>query len=62
MDYVNEYRLRCAANMLASSTENMTEIAAACGFSSPSHFSKLFREKYHVTSSEGLLFLQQNEQ
>lgn len=50
MQYLLKYRiLQGADRLLASPTENVSEIAAACGFDSPSNFSKLFRRYFGAT-------------
>ena len=46
MEFINDFRLNQAASLLSSTDQNITEIAAACGFNSSSYFGKLFKEKY----------------
>lgn len=41
--YLMQMRLHRARNLLVQSEQSITEIAVACGFSSNSHFSKVFR-------------------
>ncbi len=48
MAYLNDYRLAKAADLLAGTEQNVTEICFACGFADTSYFIKLFREKYGV--------------
>ena len=48
MAYLNDYRLAKAADLLAGTEQNVTEICFACGFADTSYFVKLFREKYGV--------------
>ncbi len=48
VEYINEYRLSCAANLLSTTNEPVTSICLKCGFSNPSYFGKLFRKAYGV--------------
>lgn len=41
-------RLECAKRMLEEGKKNMAEIAYECGFSTPSHFSRCFSDKYGI--------------
>ena len=41
--YILNYRLQVAEEMLLDTTESILSIALACGFANPSHFSKSFR-------------------
>lgn len=45
MEYLCEYRLSRAAQLLAGTDETVFHISYSCGFNSPSYFSKLFKEK-----------------
>jgi AraC family transcriptional regulator len=47
--YVREFRLSKACEKLQSRTDSITDIALACGFSSHSHLTHLFRERYGIT-------------
>lgn len=50
--FINEYRLSKALQMLKRNEKNISEIAFETGFSSPSYFSKRFRERYgHLPSA-----------
>ncbi len=50
--FINEYRLNNALQMLKRNEKNISEIAFETGFSSPSYFSKRFRERYgHLPSA-----------
>ena len=42
-------RLERARDLIRQTTLSITEIALACGFSSPGHFSKCYRERYGLT-------------
>ena len=46
MEFVQHVRLRAAAQMLAASNLPIKEVAAAVGFSSRSHFSRVFAEQF----------------
>lgn len=52
VEYLNEYRISKGADMLLSSENNVTEIAAACGFSSSSYFAECFLRVMKCTPSE----------
>ena len=41
--YIHNYRLQVAEEMLLETSESILAIGLACGFSNPSHFSKSFR-------------------
>ena len=47
--YLVEYRLQCAKQMLSQENTTIAEIAHRCGFSTPSYFVKLFRKAVGVT-------------
>jgi AraC-like DNA-binding protein/mannose-6-phosphate isomerase-like protein (cupin superfamily) len=47
--FVTELRLRRAEMLLATTSASLTAIAYRCGFSSPSYFSKCFRQTQGVT-------------
>lgn len=49
IEYLNDYRLSQAANMLITTELSAVEIGLACGFESQSYFGKLFKENYGVT-------------
>lgn len=51
-DYVMDYRLEQARQLLQGGNLPVTEIGMRCGFGSPSYFGKCFREKYGVTPRE----------
>jgi len=52
IEYLTEYRLSHAANMLRETDKSVAQIATECGFSSSSYFGKLFKEKYAVSPSQ----------
>ncbi len=47
--YYMELRLQKARNLLMQTDMSVINVALACGFSSPSHFSKCYRTQYHTT-------------
>ncbi len=47
-DYINNFRLEKAKDLLTNSTMNISEIAYSCGFTSPNYFSTSFKTKYGV--------------
>lgn len=51
-DYVNHVRFKYALEDLLYSNKNITKIAVDCGFSNPSAFNKVFREKYGISPTE----------
>ncbi len=47
--YYMELRLQCARNLLMQTDMSVINVALACGFTSPSHFSKCYRAQYDTT-------------
>ena len=47
--YYMEMRLHKARNLLLQTDMSVINVALACGFSSPSHFSKCYRAHYRIT-------------
>lgn len=47
--YYMELRLQKARNLLMQTDMSVINVAIACGFSSPSHFSKCYRSHYNTT-------------
>ena len=47
--YIMDLRLHRARNLIVQSDQAITEIAMACGFTSTSHFSKVYREHFGNT-------------
>ena len=52
VNYLTEVRLTNAARMLKATSENVSEVAAACGFREPNYFSRIFKRKFGVTPRE----------
>lgn len=51
-DFLDDWRIRHAAQLVANSNDPVGLIAEQSGFSSRSHFNTLFREKFKMTPSE----------
>ena len=51
-EYLNDCRVRRAANMLTETTASITDIALNCGFGSASYFCRIFRRFMHASPSE----------
>lgn len=51
IDYLNYYRIECAAEQLSLSYVSITEIALSCGFNDLSYFNRLFKRSKGVTPS-----------
>ena len=49
MKYLNDFRLEVAAEKLATTDSSAASIAAQCGFTSPSYFGKVFKERFGRT-------------
>ncbi|WMJ22635.1 AraC family transcriptional regulator [Paludicola sp. MB14-C6] len=49
IDYLNYYRIECAAELLCSTFDNVTEIALSCGFNELSYFIKTFKRYKNIT-------------
>ncbi len=52
IDYLNYYRIECAAELLQMGEKNVTETAFACGFNDLSYFIKLFNRYKGVSPRE----------
>ncbi|WP_350332884.1 GlxA family transcriptional regulator [Coralliovum pocilloporae] len=50
--YYLELRLARARDLILKSRISISEICLSCGFSSPSHFSKCYKDQYGITPSE----------
>ena len=47
--YINELRINYAVSLLQSTRMSVLDIALACGYSNPSHFSQLFKKQTGVS-------------
>ena len=65
LQFLLNVRLQAAADLLANSTLNVTEIARKCGFSDPNYFTRKFRQQIGVNPSDyrkrGTVSLQQRD-
>ena len=52
IDFLNSYRLQMSAEKLVTTSEQITEIAYACGFGQPSYFNRLFLKEYNMTPNQ----------
>ena len=52
INYLNEYRIRMAAQMLLQTDKSIITISEDCGFSSSSYFSKLFQKVMGYTPKD----------
>ncbi len=52
IDYLNFYRIECAAEFLQLGEMNVTEIAFACGFNDLSYFIKMFKKQKNMSPRE----------
>lgn len=52
IDFLNNYRLQMGAEKLVTTSEQITEIAYACGFGQPSYFNRLFLKEYNMTPNQ----------
>ncbi len=50
--YLNKIRISCAAELLASDGQSISEIAFACGFDDSLYFSRAFKKIYGISPSE----------
>lgn len=50
--YYMEMRLDKARNLLIQTNKSVTEVAMACGFESPGHFTRVYRAAFGVTPSQ----------
>ncbi|MCL6445591.1 MAG: AraC family transcriptional regulator [Alicyclobacillus sp.] len=52
IQYINEYRINCAANLLSATNKSVMDIALDVGFDNLSYFIKVFRSLKQCTPSE----------
>ena len=52
VQYLLQYRLLKASELLKQTDMNITDIGTSCGFSEMSYFTKCFRRQYHATPSQ----------
>lgn len=52
VDFVKEFRLKRALDLIERDMDSITQIAYSTGFNNPSYFSKCFKERYGMLPSE----------
>lgn len=52
VDYLNYYRIECAAELLCATEDSVTDIALSCGFNDLSYFIRLFRHYKGSTAGQ----------
>lgn len=52
IEYINDYRLNIASNMLLTTRYQITEVAASIGITNLSYFNRIFKKKFHMTPKE----------
>jgi AraC-like DNA-binding protein len=53
-EFIKSFKLKLASKMLMESGESISEIAYRTGFSTPSYFTKCFKEQYKMSPSQYL--------
>ena len=52
MDYLKDYRIQQACDLLKNSAQDLTSIGIACGFGSGSYFTQTFKDALRMTPSQ----------
>ncbi len=52
IEYINNYRLNIASNLLLTTRVQITEVAASIGITNLSYFNRIFKKKFHMTPKE----------
>ncbi len=52
IDYLNYYRIECAAEQLRLSDLSVTEVALSCGFNDLSYFNRMFKRRKNMTPTQ----------
>ena len=52
IDYINDYRLNIATNLLETTDIQVMEIANKVGISNVSYFNRIFKKKFNLTPKE----------
>lgn len=52
IEYINEYRLNIAANLLLTTRMRITEVAVSIGITNLSYFNRIFKKKFNLTPKE----------
>ncbi len=52
IEYINDYRLNIATNLLLTTSMQITEVSTSIGITNLSYFNRIFKKKYHMTPKE----------
>ncbi len=52
IEYINDYRLNVASNLLLTTSMQITEVSTSIGITNLSYFNRIFKKKYHMTPKE----------
>lgn len=52
IEYLNQYRLSTAANLLRTTDDSIMDISFECGYNNVSYFNRAFKKKYNMTPKE----------
>ena len=52
IEYLNQYRLSTAANLLKTTNDSIMDISFECGYNNVSYFNRAFKAKYNMTPKE----------
>ena len=52
IEYLNQYRLSTAANLLKTTDNSIMDISFECGYNNVSYFNRAFKAKYNLTPKE----------
>ena len=52
IEYINDYRLNVATNLLLTTGMQITEVAQSIGITNLSYFNRIFKKKYNMTPKE----------
>ena len=52
IEYLNQYRLSTAANLLKTTDNSIMDISFECGYNNVSYFNRAFKTKYNLTPKE----------
>lgn len=61
-EYIQNRRLEEAMSLLSRGIDSVSEVVYAIGFSSRSHFAKIFKDKYNVSPSQFIKNVQKNQE
>ncbi|MGN0471151.1 MAG: AraC family transcriptional regulator [Acutalibacteraceae bacterium] len=52
IEYINDYRLNVATNLLLTTNMQITEVSSSIGITNLSYFNRIFKKKYNMTPKE----------